>query len=209
MSYNNTLRFLADVIDITYKNPEVRPKNIQYQGEELTYIREKSTHIFSHYESDNMILVGVKGVSDVSSLTQAIMEYKLDNSIQTQYVAAVTKKYKELELETKPVYLTGHSLGGYSIVSAASRSSKKFKTFLFAPYLPSVFGNITNEYMNRTHKKIFFTNDPVPFKLLINFYRLTNSIVFSPPSRLSETHSIKNFQQPTEVLNKLIYKVYK
>ena len=207
-SYNNTHRFLANIISITYNNPENRPPKLFYLGEVIEYKREKSTQIYSHYEGESVIIIGVKGVSDMSSLTQALGEYKLNNSIQTAYVSDVSKKYQSLVNETKEVFFTGHSLGGYSIISSAVRSKKKFKSILFAPYLPTIFGSIASEYMNPIHKKIFFSNDPVPFKLLMNFWRLTNSLVFNPPSRLAETHSISNFQQSPNVLNKLLNKYY-
>lgn len=205
--YTELLSFLADVIKITYNDKERRPNKLNVFNTELIYNLEKSCCMFSHYETEDFILVGVKGVSNLFTLFIGFGQ-GLRRDKPTKYVERFCKKYEDLLREDKQVFLIGHSLGAYAITSCSMKYSKKIKSFLFAPYVPEMFGKVWNEYQKPHLKKIFYRNDPIANKLYLRPSNLKNALIFKPKSMFMNTHKISTFQQSPSVLNQDFYKYY-
>lgn len=204
--YTDLLTFLAENIKISYKPVSSRPKVLNYLGEKIFYNEEKSSNYYSHYETEEYVLVSFRGVNNLTSLIEGISK-KLLPSLETDVVKNICKKYQELINEERDVYTVSHSLGSYGVVRCSLLFNKTFKSFMFAPYVPSDEGNIFNEYMKRNYKKMFYTNDLVSNKLIRTKTKLYNTMIFKNNNFLFiKNHKIDIFRRPPFIMNNELLK---
>ncbi len=201
--YNNNLKAMAKLSAISYQTK--RPKTVKVAGDTLNYNKEKSTGIYAHYENENIVIVSAHGVNSVSLLNLAVGQFFTVNTEQGE-VKNFCKKYDELIKEERKVYLIGHSLGTFMILSCSANYKKKINSFLFAPYIPRTTGKVIKEARQPHHKKIMFANDFVGVKLINGKIKPSNTIVFQPTTFLSKWnfHKISVFIQSPKKLNKMI-----
>ncbi len=208
--FNNTLKFLADVSSISYQPHNSRPPIIEHSGSKLEYQLDKSTNFYAHYENEDMILVAIHGVNDGTTLITAIINGFLTPNQEIGEVRNFCRKYEELIKETKRVFLIGHSLGAFAIVQCSRNHSKKLKSFLFSPYVPSSSGAYNRTIGEEPNfKKILYNNDWIANKLLISKGNLRDTLVFQPKSRgFMNTHGIINYQKSPDTINQ-DFKLYR
>lgn len=203
-SYDNTHRFLADVLAHSYNNPNSRPSRIEFNGVFLDYKPEKSTSLYAHYESNKVIIVGVHGANDSKLNITAIGEF-FNPDVEQREIKRFCRKYSELIEESKEVFLVGHSLGAFAIVSCSRRFKKKLRAFLYAPYVPRQFGKVHRD-IRRTmeFKKILYTNDWLASNMLKGKGKLLNTLVFEPKNIVGffYSHGMSNYQRNPNIMNK-------
>ncbi len=214
--YNNELGFYARLLSITYNKKQSRPESINGLGINFIYDIEKSSDFYSHYESDNLIIVAAHGALTSEEIIQAVGKF-LSPSQEQSVISAFCSKYRELKRERKEITLVGHSLGSFAIAECSIRYGT-FKSFLFAPYNPTLFSAATNKMRSSVDmKKILYKEDYLANNLIKSPSR--NTLIFSANkgfldrfsfsnikqgslATLVNSHGISNFTKSPEILNK-------
>lgn len=208
--YTDLFTFLANLIQISYNDTNKRPNQISRLDTVLSYEPEKSNSLYCHYENEDFIIVAVHGTNDLRLSILAIGQF-ISPGLESNEVQNFCTKYDNLINEDKPVFLTGHSIGCYMIVSCARRHNKKLRSFLFAPYVPRQFGNVYNDIrQDSTFKKILYDNDWLGNNMLVGDFNIRDTLVLQPKSirGFFNGHSMFNFQRSPEIVNKDIKKYF-
>lgn len=208
----DTKRF-AELCQIAYKDPNSRPRTFSMKGREHQYNKENSTGLWCWYEDPEVILLGIHGANDFKLNQTAISQFLDPDKVETE-IAKFCELHNKLLENDKPIFVSAHSLGCWTIASCEIGSiNERIRGILFAPYVPNKKHPKTKFMSGESRfKKVFYDNDFFATNLL-KTDNLTNAIVLTPrtiPFTFLNGHSISNFSDnQLTLLNTDIKKFYK
>jgi hypothetical protein len=199
MAYNQSLRELGKMAQISYLSPSNRAEIVFIKDGNINYIQEKSSDLYSHYEDERDIIVAFHGANSIELSLGAIRQF-ISQGAEDNNISMVCSKFQELMNEEKPVTLVGHSLGAFMIASCSIRFNHSFNSVFYAPYVPKQSGVIVNNMgSNPKFIKVFYESDIFALNLLSNpnlqsaIVLQNNGFIFSLVNK--KGHASKLFSQ--------------
>lgn len=175
MSKVQEIQQLVKIVDTAYQPVHSRPSTLNLYGETLTYRYNLSSDLYSHYESGNIVVLGIHGVNSLKLASAAVGQFLLP-IVNNKEINKLCKKLEMLKKDKRNIYLVAHSLGCWYVASCMNAT---FPTIMFAPYVPNAYSSkSTRIAKERKFIKIFYEEDIVPGHLA-SMKGLTNAIILS------------------------------
>jgi len=196
--YTDIDRDLTEIIVQSYKGVNKRKLFMNVGGVELRYNKELSTSLYSHYENDETIVVGVHGANDIQLNLVAIKSFLKPNK-EIEQVEKFCNKYDEVMKSNKKVFFATHSLGGFMVSHCNVNRGGNPTALMLGAYTPgTTFGVNKNIALNPNFKKVLFKNDWLSNNVL-KIKASNNVVVFRPSNFFTLSsingHSLENFRK--------------
>lgn len=197
------MKEVFNIIQNSYTNPDQRPSKLTLSGIDLEYKRDKSTGLYSHYENDKTIIVGIHGADD-TRLNRIAVTQIINPDINNRDIQEFCDKFREILSTGKELYLFSHSLGFWLTASCKeATNTQRVKGLSFGGFAPnSTTPQIRGIAASRSFKKILFDNDWLASRIL-ETPEQHNILVLKPFDTRTRvySHGIGNLANDINVLN--------
>ncbi len=202
--FNQLTRNVIEIIADSYKSVDSRTQKLTLNGIDLDYKKDLSNSLYSHYENDATIILGIHGVNDFK-LTGLAVTQIINPDIANEGIQMFCNKIKSIRNNSKQIYLFSHSLGFWLTASCKESLALPFiKGLSISGFAPnSTSPQIKNLGKSRVFKKILFETDWLASRIL-EVQELHNVLILRPYSAFTRLngHSTKSYKTNIDQLNK-------
>lgn len=156
---DNTDVELIKIISESYKDENKRIKSLFYNKEILFYNGKNSNWLYSVYEGERQIVIGVRGYNN-ERIEFVKMKSKSFFNNKRELYDEFKQLFSMLRIDRRDIILAGHSLGAKIIAKLEVETGAKFKGLMLAPYMLGE-NPIVNDFIRNSqrYKKIFYDTD--------------------------------------------------